>query len=298
MRRRCRSFARCDEVYTPRAVQFSGLNRKTANRKPKNRKFKPTIMQIQLKHQNKTYLADLTKPLDISIPLEEGDNTVNCFYAPLMETSPVRAGDFVGSTREGGPLNFLNVRLNPHGNGTHTECVGHIAKERYTINQSLQQFHFIAKLLSLYPQRLDNGDRVLQKTQIEEVFAPGDADAIIIRSLPNDDFKLRMKYSGTNPPYIDPAAIRYLIDCGVKHLLIDLPSVDREEDEGKLLSHRAFWQYPDKILTKSTITELIFVNNSISDGLYLLNIQIASFEIDVSPSKPVLYELQKPDLKS
>jgi len=34
------------------------------------------------------------------------------------------------------------------------------------------------------------------------------------------------------------------------------------------------------------------VNNSIKDGLYLLNLQIASFEIDVSPSKPVLYALE------
>lgn len=252
-------------------------------------------MQIQFSHKGTAYSADLTKPLDISIPLEEGQDTVNCFYAPLMEAAPVRSGDFVGSTQEGGPVNFLNVRLNPHGNGTHTECVGHISRNPYTINQSLEQFHFFAKLVSIYPQRMDNGDRLLQKTQLKSIFEPGDAEAIIIRTLPNDKHKLRMKYSGTNPPYIHHEAIRYLIDCGVKHLLIDLPSVDREQDEGKLLAHRAFWQYPDNILTNSTITELIFVNNSIPDGLYLLNIQIASFEIDVSPSKPVLYELKNVD---
>lgn len=249
-------------------------------------------MQIQLQHKTQTYIANLAQPLDISIPLEEGANTVNCFYAPLMETVPVRAGDFVGSTQEGGPVNFLNVRLNPHGNGTHTECVGHIAKEKFTINRSLTQFHFVAKLVSLYPQKMEDGDRVIQKSQLETVFAPGEAEAMIIRTLPNDDFKLRMKYSGTNPPYIHHEAIQYLIDCGVRHFLIDLPSVDREEDGGQLLSHRAFWQYPDNVLTNSTITELIFVNNFIQDGLYLLNIQIASFEIDASPSKPVLYKLE------
>lgn len=250
-------------------------------------------MKIQLTYNNKIYQADLGRPLDISIPLEEGDGTVNCFYAPLMETAPVRMGNFVGSTQEGGAVNFLNVRLNPHGNGTHTECVGHIAKEPYTINKSLRQFHFFAKLISLYPQRMENGDRVLQKEQLEEVFAPGEAEALIIRTLPNDDLKLRMKYSGTNPPYVHHEAVQYLVDCGVKHLLLDLPSVDREEDGGKLLSHHAFWQYPDKPLKNSTITELIFVNNSVADGFYLVNIQIASFEIDVSPSKPVLYALEK-----
>ena len=82
-----------------------------------------------------------------------------------------------------------------------------------------------------------------------------------------------------------------MVEQGVRHLLVDLPSVDREEDGGKLLAHKAFWQYPDNIRENCTITELIYADNIIKDGLYLLNIQIASFEIDVSPSKPVLYAL-------
>lgn len=249
-------------------------------------------MQINIQYQQKTYQADLSKPIDLSIPLKAGEKTVNCFYAPLMETSPVIAGDFIGSTEAGGPVNFLNVRLNPHGNGTHTECVGHIAKEPYTINQSLTQFHFIAKLVSLYPSRLDNGDRVILKSQLEEVLEKGEVKAIIIRSLPNTTDKKQRHYSGINPPYVDHQAIRYIVDCGIEHLLIDLPSVDREEDEGKLLAHNAFWQYPDKVRKNATISELIFVPSIIKDGFYLLNIQIAAFEIDVSPSKPVLYELK------
>ena len=79
---------------------------------------------------------------------------------------------------------------------------------------------------------------------------------------------------------------------GVKHLLIDLPSVDKEIDGGALLAHRAFWEYPEKTNLERTITELIYVKNSILDGLYLLNLQISSFENDACPSKPVLYELE------
>jgi kynurenine formamidase len=250
-------------------------------------------MKISLEYQNQKYQADLSKPLDISIPLKEGDQTVNCFYAPLMETFPVIAGDFIGSTTKGGPLNFLNVRLNPHGNGTHTECVGHIAKEPYSINKSLNNFHFVAKLVSIYPMRDVNNDRVIMKKQVEEVLQKEEFEALIIRTMPNDELKLRTNYSGSNPPYVHHEAIAYLVECGVKHLLIDLPSVDREEDEGKLLAHKAFWQYPDKVRKNCTISELIFVENEIKNGIYLLNIQIASFEIDVSPSKPVLYELKK-----
>ncbi len=38
-------------------------------------------------------------------------------------------------------------------------------------------------------------------------------------------------------------------------------------------------------------TELIFVRDEVEDGSYLLNLQIASFENDASPSKPVLYKI-------
>lgn len=250
-------------------------------------------MKITFQHHNQKFEADLSQPLDISIPLEEGDQTVNCFYAPLMETSPVIVGDFIGSTAQGGPLNFLNVRLNPHGNGTHTECVGHITKEPYSINQSLKDFHFIAKVVSIYPTLNVNNDRVILRNQLEEILQKGEVEALVIRTLPNDDLKLKTNYSGSNPPYVHHEAISYLVSCGIKHLLIDLPSVDREEDDGKLLAHNAFWQYPDNVRKNCTISELIFVQNGIKDGLYLLNLQVASFEIDVSPSKPVLYKLKK-----
>lgn len=249
-------------------------------------------MKISFQHLNQNCEADLSKPIDISIPLKPGDQTVNCFYAPLMETSPVVAGNFIGSTIKGGPVNFLNVRLNPHGNGTHTECVGHISKEIFTINQSLNNFHFVAKLVSVYPARDVNNDRVVLKKQVMEVLQKKETEALVIRTLPNDDLKLRTNYSGSNPPYIHHEAIDYLVECGINHLLVDLPSVDREEDGGKLSAHKAFWQYPDNVRKNCTISELIYVPKGIKDGLYLLNLQIASFEIDVSPSKPVLYELK------
>lgn len=248
-------------------------------------------MQIELNYKNKRYHANLAQPIDISIPLREGLETVNCFYAPPMETTPVVAGDFIGSTAQGGAVNFLNVKLNPHGNGTHTECVGHIATEPYTINEALENFHFFAKLVSIYPQKTVTGDRVIFQEQLATALGDDVPEAVIIRTMPNDDLKLRTNYSGANPPYMHHEAVAWLVEQGVEHLLIDLPSVDREEDGGKLLAHRAFWRYPDKIRTKSTISELIYVRNFVKDGLYLLNIQIASFEIDVSPSKPVLYAL-------
>ena len=252
-------------------------------------------MIVQIPYRGRTFQADLNKPLDISIPLKAGSETVNCFYAPYMETAPVVAGSFIGSTAQGGPVNFLNLKINPHGNGTHTECVGHIAREEFFINRTLKKFHFLAKLLCVFPVRTDEGDRVIRKEQLEGWLEGGGVEAAIIRTLPNDDDKLQRHYSGTNPPYLHHEAVEYLVDQGIRHLLIDLPSVDREEDGGKLLAHKAFWKYPGTVESgrdDCTITELIYVPNEIPDGMYLLQIQIASLEMDASPSKPVLYKLK------
>ena len=123
-------------------------------------------------------------------------------------------------------------------------------------------------------------------------------EALVIRTLPNEIDKLSKKYSNTNPPYLEESAARFIRESGIQHLLIDLPSVDKEQDEGKLLAHKAFWNLKDinnlneDARLEATITEMIFVPNDVPDGSYLLNLQIASFENDASPSKPVLYDLR------
>lgn len=247
------------------------------------------ISTIQLSDKN--IRCDFSKPIDISIPLQVGMDSPNCFYAPFLEITPFVAGDFVGSTEAGSPVNFMNVKLNPHGNGTHTECVGHISKEKYTINQCLQQFIFEAELISVFPEKMENGDRVIGKHQLEQILDQRLPKALIIRTLPNDSSKMRRQYSGSNPPFFSPAAIQLLVGRGLEHLLVDLPSIDKEADGGVLAAHKAFWKYPHNTRVNCTITELIFIKNSIPDGKYLLNIQITALEMDASPSKPILYQV-------
>lgn len=247
-------------------------------------------MQALINHALKQYQADLSRPLDISIPFST-EKGVNAYHAPPFSAEPVVMGSFIGSVEKGGPVNFVNVKVNPHGNGTHTECVGHITADPVTINQCLQEFFFIAEVISIYPEEMDNGDMVILREQVEKALTDRKAEAVILRTIPNDALKLKRNYSGKNPPYLHHGVAEFLVSCGVKHFLVDLPSVDREEDGGKLLFHKTFWQYPHHIRKDATITELIYVPPHVEDGIYLLNLQIASFELDASPSKPVLYSL-------
>jgi kynurenine formamidase len=245
---------------------------------------------------------DLSKPIDISIPLTNTDENPIAWYLDKPEIEPVKVGDWIGKVSEGkSSTNFNNIFFNPHGHGTHTECLGHITRDFYSINQCLKQFFFTAELVSVEPKSID-GDLVITleniSTALDVTLKSGiPKEALIIRTLPNIEGKKHKKYSHTNPPYLAEEAAIFIRESGIQHLLIDLPSVDREEDEGKLLAHKAFWNVKDvntlneDARLNCTITELIFVDNAILDGSYILNLQIASFENDASPSKPVLYKI-------
>lgn len=228
-------------------------------------------------------------PIDLSLPLQRGKDNPNAFYIEDPQMEPFRMGTFVGKVAEGGPCNVEQISFSPHGNGTHTECIGHISAERITINQCLTRFHFKARLVSLHPEQRGN-DQVITVGQLQA--SCGDlkgVEAAVVRTLPNDAQKRSQRYSGSNPPYFEAAALDWLQQQGVLHLLTDLPSVDREEDGGVLSAHHAFWQHPQQPRLAATITELIFVPDAAADGDYLLNLMIAAFESDASPSKPVLY---------
>ena len=245
---------------------------------------------------NSTFEINLSKPIDISIPLTNTDANPIAWYIEKPVIEPVKFGDWIGKVSKGSSTNFNNIFFNPHGHGTHTECLGHITKEFYSINQCLKQFFFLAELISIEPASI-NGDLIINKEQIEIALNGKTPEAIIIRSLPNLESKKHKNYSKTNPPYLLEEAATFIRESGIKHLLIDLPSVDREEDEGKLLAHKAFWNVKDTVNLNTdarldcTITEMIFVDDEVKDGSYILNIQITSFENDASPSKPVLYQL-------
>lgn len=242
-------------------------------------------------HKGKDYKIDFFQPIDISIPLSSEKDCVSAWYVEPMKLEPVRNGNWVGDVNQGGSVNFRNITFNPHGNGTHTESVGHISKEFVSLNKCLKQFMYVAELVTILPYELKNGDFVITKQHFIDALENKTPEAIVIRTLSNGVNKLKMQYSNTNPPYILEDAILYLNEIGVQHLLIDMPSIDRENDEGKLLGHHAFWQYPENTQFQKTITELIYVPNEIYDGTYILNLQIASFENDASPSKPILYKL-------
>lgn len=259
--------------------------------------------------------------IDISIPLKFNGSQPNLYGVEPARSTPVEAGDLVGDTRLGGSCNFEQITLIPHCNGTHTECVGHVTNKRITVRDCLQDVFIPAVLVSVEPEKgqesdekytveLSETDQLLTRKILRSAGVAGGANsssaainsaaqALIIRTLPNDDSKLSRTYDDIIPPFFSTEAMGYILELGFKHLLVDLPSIDRLFDEGRLSNHRIFWNvelrsFETNANTRidSTITELIYVPNDIEDGEYLLNLQIAPFESDASPSRPILFRLK------
>ena len=249
-------------------------------------------MIATIKYNARNYAIDLSKPIDISIPLRDGKDNVSAWYINPPKIFPVRADNWIGSVQEGGDVNFNMIEFNPHSHCTHTETVGHISKEVYSIQQHLNQFFFLAEVVTIPPEG-KNGDFVITKRQLQYALRNKKRDAIVIRTLPNVKEKKTMNYEHTNPPYLEEDAAVFLRAKEIKHLLIDLPSVDKEKDDGLLQAHHAFWNTLGELRLDATITEFIYVPNFVEDGTYFLNLMVAPFENDASPSRPVLFTIKE-----
>lgn len=247
-------------------------------------------MIASIKHNSRNCKIDLSKPLDISIAMRGDEKNVNAWYLGHPKIEPYEEDGFIGKVSEGSSVNFNTIWFNPHSHVTHTECAGHITEEFHSVNQNLKQYFFLSELITVAPEKKDE-DLVISKKQLQYALGNKKRKAIVIRTLPNLMSKKSMQYSHTNPPYLLEEAVVFLKDKGIEHLLIDLPSVDRERDEGALVCHNAFWNTKGKLRVNATITEFIYVKNSIEDGTYFLNLQVAPFENDASPSRPILYKI-------
>ncbi len=252
-------------------------------------------MIATIEHKGRSYRIALNDPIDLSLPLAGDAIGPRAWYVGPVVMEGVCDGEKVYTVANGASVNFRNVFFNPHGHGTHTESVGHITPEILPVGPLLQRYFFTAQVMSVRPSERRHADgqmdHVITLEHCRGGIGENPPEALVIRTLPNDDAKRTRDWSSTNPAYLEAQACAWLRSIGVKHLLLDLPSVDREKDEGVLAAHHAFWDFPNGLDQQRTITEMIFVPDEVRDGHYLLELQLPHFMNDAAPSRPVLYAL-------
>jgi hypothetical protein len=144
-------------------------------------------------------------------------------------------------------------------------------------------------------------DELITERRLRAVFTqtrPFEPRALVIRTLPNPVEKKRLDYTESVPPYLTREAVEWLVSKRIDHVVLDVPSLDRTHDEGKLTGHRIFFGLPvgsrsgaDASRGQCTITELAFVPDELADGCYALALAVPAIGGDAVPSQPILYPL-------
>lgn len=237
----------------------------------------------------------------------------DAFHLPRPSIEPVRAGSFVGDTRQGGSVNCFMLTFCPHGSGTHTECVGHIVDERLSVIDGFDGHLMPAVLITVDPVRLqetsdsysgafESSDWVIPSGPFESLLHQESVEAVVIRVRLPKGVGENGHFSGLNAPYLTTEAMAVLgnILPAYGHLLTNLPSIDREQCGGVTPNHRAFWGLAEGTSTvqevrfpKRMVTELLSDTFDAEDGHYILDLQVAPMDTDAVPSRPLLYRRKK-----
>ena len=260
--------------------------------------------------------ADVTAPADLAIVLEFNGAQPSFFVETPASSEPLRIGGFTGSVANGASCNCAVHSLAPHCHGTHTECIGHVTRGPVTVASLTPVAPCVALVVSVRPEPLGAAaaalpgghaaadDLVIRRVALAAAassWLDAPCTAMVIRTLPNGADKRHRAYSGSPSPapYFLPEAMRWLVGRGISSLVVDLPSLDRADDGGRLAAHREYWGLPpgSDDATQATrgqalVTELAYVPDFVADGLYLLDLQVPAFGADAAPSRPVLYPLQ------
>lgn len=270
-------------------------------------------MNALLEIEGRGIRVDLAYPVDLSVEIDFESPQVRHFGAPRASSQPFTAPGFPGSVERGASCNCRSITLIPHCNGTHTECVGHLTREAMQAHHIVPHGLIPTLLLSVMPVTSGETSESTDPVPPEDQLVTGSAlraawpaelpfvpRALVIRTLPNEPTKRTRDYSDTTPPYLTREAALHLVERGIEHLVVDLPSIDRAHDEGRLTAHRLFFGLPARETTLGrasrptcTITELAYIPDAAADGPYLLELQVPAINGDAVPSRPMLYRVRR-----
>ena len=248
-------------------------------------------MKARVQVNGRDVEVDLSRPIAIALELNFDAHQPRHFGAPAATSQPFAVPGFSGSVATGASCNCNVITLIPHCNGTHTECVGHLTAERIDAHRVAPKGLIPAVLITVEPTEATQestdpkpqpGDKLVTRGALERNW-PGDYQpaAVVIRT--------------TAESYLTRDAAEFLVARGIEHLVVNLPSIDRAHDEGRLTAHRVFFGLPRGTTTatrpQATVTEFAHIPPEVPDGVYLLEIQVPAIAGDAVPSRPLLYPL-------
>ena len=252
-------------------------------------------MHTEIYFDRKSYIINTQDGIDLSIKNDFSNRGPVFFNANHPTSHPQKSNGFIGNIKEGGSCNVPIVSLNIHCTGTHTESIAHISDRGEKIPEVCPLGLISAYLLTVKLTKSDDTNELYHCELSDDLLITAKKlknklsdkyEALIIRTNPNNQSKLIRNYDQYPAPFFTNDAIEYINSYGIKHLLVDIPSIDKANDGGSLGNHRLFFE------KGKTISELLFIPEEVKDGFGLLQIQIPNWELDASPSRPIFYPVE------
>jgi kynurenine formamidase len=228
------------------------------------------------------------------------------FDAPPAHSWPHRVGSFSGNVLTGASCNCRNVQLTPHGSGTHTEGVGHLTSDEHHALRVIPTGLLPALLLRIDARAAtDCGESADHPPQAgDRLLCAASVAAAWPSNLPFAPLALVLAcHWDGEPPYLSRECAQWIVTRGIRHLIVELPSLDRLADEGCLTAHRIFFGLPrraaqarlplssEALRVDATVTELAQVPDGVATGIGFVQIQVPPMQGDALPSRPLWYAL-------
>lgn len=276
------------------------------------------MMQAELSLGGQKIRVALDRGVSLAIPVEfhDGSESPRHFGAPRPQSQPWAVGAFSGSVATGASVNCSTLSIIPQCQMTHTESVAHLTREAGDAWRVVPRGLLPAVVVSVSPEPARESaestdpqpwgtDTLITQRRLRAAWpllrpsmSAFEPVAAIIRTLPNDAGKRSRDYSDLVPPYLTREAVAWLVEKRIEHLVLDVPSVDRTHDEGRLVGHRLFFGLPpgshargDAARSRATITELAFIPDEVPDGFCVLSLAVPALGGDAVPSQPIVYPL-------
>jgi arylformamidase len=258
---------------------------------------------------------DLAAPVSLARPVRFDGGGPRHFGAPAAHSRPYAAPGFSGEVRRGASCNCATIELTPHCNGTHTESVAHLVDEPLDVCDLVPLGLMPALVVSAAPvdaSATDEdsdpapqaGDRLLTRGAVLAgwpatlPFAPR---ALVLRSAAGEadhDGPGEDADGDAVAPYLSRQLVGELVARGIEHLVVDLPSIDRGHDGGRLCGHRLFFGLPpgstrlaQATRRACTVTEYARIPAALADGPCALQLTLPRLAGDAVPSRPLAFRL-------
>lgn len=258
---------------------------------------------------------DLAAPVSLARPVRFDGGGPRHFGAPAARARPYAAPGFSGEVRRGASCNCATIELTPHCNGTHTESVAHLVDEPLDVCDLVPLGLMPALVVSAAPVAASTtdedsdpapqpGDRLLTRTALLAgwpatlPFAPR---ALVLRSAAGEADQNGADEGAdgdATAPYLSRQLVGELVARGIEHLVVDLPSIDRGHDGGRLCGHRLFFGLPpgstwlaQATRRACTVTEYARIPAALADGPCALQLTLPRLAGDAVPSRPLAFRL-------